>query len=530
MRKNISTILLLLLLLLSTTAPAWAADTPKTAEPFCGDLAKSDCELIKKSQAASLDIQSVVTNAQIEAAVSGIPEMPFKELAISISEDAVIVSDPTVIVELASLQNSKPEDLMKNMDKLMPALMKLYSTIGLDLSLTVKMPAELADALSQDAPVQIPEEITLHLKMVDGFAYVKTEDLAVFEPSITDMGDWLGIDVVGLMKKALAEAEKNQDPSQTQAMASGFAVGSMLNNEQIRTLLEDYIKIERAKDGKAGAQKTAVFNTSFDFAGFVASDALWELIAQNREALNSLSDTKVTEAELQEAKMAMTFLGPALFKDLEFAITQSIGQKDYHVYESGFTFDWDLTSVLAFAQAAQSGGKAAKRSADTPAAKVSFSAVTKNSDFNAAPAIEAPENATIIPLEALDSSMGSEETAQDDSTGSDNEAESSDDSAACKDTLTINFINEELDSYSAQLNLPDMDPVKLDCPSTEDMSSDEEIAYACSPTGIVINGAAPEEVGITLKWGKTSLTDKLLPEYESVGKCYIGSADLDLAK
>lgn len=529
MRKNISTLFLLLILLVSTAVPAWAADAPKTAEPFCGTLAKSDCDLIKKSQAASLDIQSVVTNAQIEAAVSGIPELPFKELAISITEDAVVSSDPTVIADLAGLQNANPEDLMKNMDKLMASLLKLYSSLGLDLALTVKMPAELAELLSEDAPVQIPEKITLHLKMVDGFAYVKTEDLAVFEPSVTEMGEWLGIDVVGLMKKALAEAAKNQDPAQAQGMATGFAVGSMLNNEQIRSLIEDYVQIERAKDGKAGTQKTAVFNTSFDFAGFVASDALWELLAQNRAALNSMSDTQVTEAELQEAKLAMTFLGPALFKDLEFAITQSIGQKDYHVYESGFSFDWDLTSVLAFAQAAQSGGKAAKRSANTPPAKVAFSVMTKNSDFNAAPKIEAPENATIIPLEALESSMESENTGSDDATASDDTA-SSDDTAACQDVLTINFLNEELDSYNAELNLPDMDPVQLECPSASDMSSDEEISYACSANGIVISGAAPEEISITLEWGKTKLTDKLLPEYESVGKCYIGSTDLDLSK
>ena len=41
-------------------------------------------------------------------------------------------------------------------------------------------------------------------------------------------------------------------------------------------MLNDYVNVERQPDGKLDLQKVAVFNSTFDFGGFVASQAFQE--------------------------------------------------------------------------------------------------------------------------------------------------------------------------------------------------------------------------------------------------------------
>lgn len=528
MRKNILLIALLCLLLVSATAPVFAAEEPKLPAPFCGKLAKSDCDLLTKSQKASTTVESMVTNIQIDLAVSGIPEMPFEELAFSITEDAVLFTDPALMAEVSTLSQMDPEALLEDPEKLTSLLVDFYSTLGLDLNLGITMPSEIAELISEDAGIPVPDEITLHVKMKDGFAYIATEDLAVLEPSIAEMGEWIGIDFAGFMEKALSEGAL-QDPAQMQGMTTGMAMGGMFNSEAIRSMIEEYVLVERAKDGKAGAQKTAVFQTTFDFAGFVTSEAFWELVTENLETINAMSDTQITEEELQEAKLALTFLGPALFKDLEFATTQSIGQKDYYVYGSTLDLNWDLTSIAAFAEAAQSGGKLPKRDADAKPALVTVAMETTNSDFNDAPEIEAPENATIIPLEALESAMGESSSAA----MTEEEATSSDAAASeCASLLSLDF-TETLDvPYSATVAAADLDePLVLECPGYLFDENDDTKFFTCSETGIILSGLAPEELELTISLEDgTEMIQSITPEYEPLDACAFAAVDVELAK
>jgi hypothetical protein len=530
MRKNILLIALLFLLLVSTTGAAFAAEEPKLPEPFCGKLAKSDCDLIKKSQEASTAVESMVTNIQIDLAVSGIPEMPFEELAFSITEDAVIFTDPAMMAEMNKLAQMDAEALLEDPEKMSSMIVDFYATLGLDLNLNITMPSEVAELLSADAPVAIPEEITLHVIMKDGFAYVATEDLAIFEPAIAEMGEWIGIDFAGLMEKALSEGMA-QNPADLQAMATSFSLGNILNAEASRNMIEEYVLVERLKDGKAGTQKTAVFQNSFDFAGFVTSEAFWDLVTENLDTINAMSDTQITEEELQEAKLALTFLGPAIFKDLEFATTQSIGQKDYHLYASTLDLNWDLTSIAAFAEAAQSGGKLPKRDADAKPALITIGMESTNSDFNDAPEIEAPENATIIPLEALESAMGDSGSAAMTA-----EEESSDTSDAatseCASLLSLDFV-ETLDvPYTATVAAADMDePLVLECPGYLFDENDDTKFFTCSETGIILSGLAPEELELTISLEDgTEMVQSITPEYEPLDACAFAAVDVELEK
>jgi hypothetical protein len=397
MRKHVLTLFLVLALALSTTGAALAQELP---EPFCGDLADEDCEVIQNSQAALLEVDSYTSTSELEFYLTGVPDLPVEELAFSWTQDVNIAMDPELMQEMAAFMTMPPEEMMENTEAMTNFALEFYKGLDLDADFTLTMPEEIAELLSADSPVEIPAEISLQVIMVDGFGYVNTEDLAVFEPSIADMGEWVGIDFVGLMEMGFEQSMAAQDPMQQQGMMTGFAVGSMFSSEEIRNLFEDYLVIERGNDAEVSGEDAAVFTTSFDFPGFVASEGLWNLLEENLDLINQLSETKFTAAELQQGRMALTFLGPAIFQTLNLETSQTIGLNDYYPYASEFDLSWDLSTVMQFAQSMQGGNT--PRAGQAPAAEFSLTMSTTNSDFNDAPAIEAPEDAFIVPLEALE--------------------------------------------------------------------------------------------------------------------------------
>jgi hypothetical protein len=99
---------------------------------------------------------------------------------------------------------------------------------------------------------------------------------------------------------------------------------------------------------------------------------------------------------LQQAQMGMTFLGPALLQGLTFASSTTIGLDDNLPYEQTIDFAWDLSSLLSFA--ASTGALPAGSPSE---ASVSLEIDSTSGDYNSAPEIEAPEDAIIIPLEAM---------------------------------------------------------------------------------------------------------------------------------
>lgn len=398
MRKHILMFFLIFSLLLATAGAAFAQELP---EPFCGDLDDEDCEIIAKSQEAMLEVNEYTSSSELDLSITGIPDLPFEELAFNWQQDVIVAMDPELLLAIVEWQRMAPQEMMESMEELSELILQLYSTIRLDADFRLTMPEEIAALLSADSPVEIPEEIALQVIMADGFAYVNTEDLAVFEPSITEMGDWIGIDIVGAMEMALAENESQLSQADQQAMMQGFAIGSMFSSEGLSNLIEDYVVLERLDDETVGDQDAAVFSGSFDFAGFVASEGLWDFLEENLDLINQMSEQQLTTAELQQARTALTFLGPAIFQTLEFETTQTIGLDDFYTYASDLTIDWDLTTIMGFVAAMERGGPPARAGQGSDAA-FNLSISTTNADFNDAPEVEAPEDAFIIPLEAME--------------------------------------------------------------------------------------------------------------------------------
>jgi hypothetical protein len=290
-----------------------------------------------------------------------------------------------------------PQAMMDDMDGFMALAVEFYQTVGLDTMVNFVMPAEIAALLSAQSGIDVPTEIALHVILKDGFAYISTEGLDFIDPSIPALGDWLGVDFAGLMEMSLQQGMASADAEQQQAMMTSMGISAMLTSSDVRDLLDPFVAVERADDDTIDGVDVAVFVDSFDFAGFLASPAFWGFVEANLDTINSLSDTPVTAEELQQAQMALTFLGPALLQGLELTTVKAIGLEDAYPYGQSVDFHWDLASLLSFA--ASTG--ALPSDMDTSNALVSLVVDATNTDFNDAAAIEAPADAMIFPLEGM---------------------------------------------------------------------------------------------------------------------------------
>ncbi len=392
MLKKARVLLLVLALLVFATAPAFAQDLP---EPFCGNLAAEDCDLLKDAQAAQFEVTSQTSVVDVNATIAGIPGAPAEELTFSYVQDATIFIDPEIALRMLELQQD-PEALLDNMEEMMDVVVELYRTMDLDLDLSVTLPPEIAAIFSAQAGIEVPEDLAFELVLKDGFGYIATEGLAFADPSIPEIGEWLGIDLAGLIEMGLAEGMSEEMESDPQ-MAQSMALSAAFSSEEVRSLFDPFVVVERTDDSEVDGTEVAVFETSFDFAGFLASPGFWSFVEANLDAINSMGEAQVTAEDLQQARMALTFLGPALLQGLELTTVTSIGVDDGYAYNSTIDFNWDLSDLLAFA--ASTGAMPVDGASN---AFISLAVDSSAADFNEAAEVEAPADAVIVPLEGLE--------------------------------------------------------------------------------------------------------------------------------
>jgi len=404
MRRNLLLVLLLLTLMLTSTGAALAQSG---SEPFCGELSDADCTILADSQKAMMDVESLTTGGEITLKVAGIPNAPVEELAFNIAHDTVIELDPAVMKGLTEMQaqlaTAKPADLQGLMQDYTDLVVKLYSTLGLDLNLTVTLPQEIADLLTEQAggSVKVPTEIKVKARMVDGYLYVNLDDLAESIPELQEFKGWFGADVASFIRKALDQANLQQASSASGAeLQAGLGAGTFLSSEQFRTMIDQYVAVERQEDSEVGDQKVAVFGTTFDFGGFVASEAFQDMLKGQLDLINKVGEQQISPQELDEGLLALKFLGPSLFQSLKFEIVKNVGVEDNYIYRSETHFNWDLKTIMGFVAMAQGGGKSPTMPKTAPV--INFDVQTDYNDFNAAPTIEKPEDAIIIPLDQVD--------------------------------------------------------------------------------------------------------------------------------
>lgn len=398
MRKSlmpVMTMALLIMLIAASAVPAFAQDLPA---PFCGDLSEEDCTILVESQDASLAVESFSNYLDVNILIAGIPGLPADELAFNYNQDGVYSLDPELAMEITQMQMQDPAALMEDMDAMVELLLDLYANLALDTTVSFTMPEEIAALISEEAGVTVPTTVSAMGRMVDGMGYGNIDELAGEIDELNGISGWYGIDVVSLMQMGFEQSMAQADQSGNMAASmTGYGLTNFLNTEEGRAMIEEYVEIERAADETVDGADVAVFNSTFDFGRFIGSPAFAELLVSQLDTINQLAETELTEEELSQVLTMLPMFGPMLFTGLDFEITRRIDLESYQVVESELVFDWDLSSLIAVAQMADSSLELPEGLSPV----ISLNVVNNAADFDAIEEITAPEDAMIMPLDAM---------------------------------------------------------------------------------------------------------------------------------
>ncbi len=399
MRRKLLTILFVLALLAISPMTAFADHGEGTLPaPYCGELEAADCDIVTEAQHAALDVESFTSDAQMNLHLEGFPGQPAEQMDFSLTSTSRYAMDPAVMAKMMEIQSMDPADMMSNVQDMMDVVLSFYSAASLDANMNVTLPQEVADLIAAQTPgVTIPTDITAHIIMKDGFAYTNLADYEDFYPGISANITWIGIDLAGLIKMGLEQSM--QDPQAMQASVMGFQAGSIANSDQVHDLLNPYVVVERGDDDAVSGTDVAVFDTTFDINSFLASQEFLDLIVANLDMINASAQMEITKDQVDQAAGFLPLVGPLLFGGLDFGTSNAVGIDDNFLYGTAGRFNWDLSSIAQLAALAPEGTNLPIDPDMKPLLEYNWE--TTGSDFNSADEVQAPEDAVIIPLEAL---------------------------------------------------------------------------------------------------------------------------------
>jgi hypothetical protein len=385
---------LLCLALLLIVAPAGSAfaqeDNPYVT---CGDLPAEDCDIITASSEAMLNLTSYSSVVDFGVSLTDLPSLP-QDLSFSFTSDGTFALDPEITKALLDMQRMGAEEMTENMAQMFETIADLYFTLGFDMVVDVSMSEDLTNLIAQSAGTQIPDALTLAMRMTEGYFYLNLDELAAAMPEAEGLQGWIGFDIGTLMSDSMQAAAEQLEAGGEAAQAMGASMAMTAQQQVLMEAAKDYVTVTRLEDAEVDGTPVAQFNYSFDAAGFIGSPEfntfLMDQLRAQMEMNPSLAESGLTPENLDMVGAMLPMMGPMLLSGLTWEITTSIGLDDGYQYGSETHIVWDLSGVLRLAQMPSSG---------QPAFELHMTST--NSDFDSAPAIEAPADATIIPLEQL---------------------------------------------------------------------------------------------------------------------------------
>jgi hypothetical protein len=395
MRSKVLSLLVVLALLLGTFGTAFAQDM---TEPFCGDLSEEDCALLQDSQAAMQEVTSYTSAATYDAMISGIPGLPADEINVNVAVDGAFALDEAALAASAKFVGKDQQAVMEALAEDAQPLADLLNGLSFDMTLNAELTPELADLLSAQAGLTIPASASVGLIMAGGVLYADLSEFA-------DLGapeGWIGVPVGELIQAQIdagvfADAAAQMDPANLDpSTAAALGLQSMLMGQG--EAFQEYMSVVRGEDAEVGDGQTgAVFDTSVDVAGLVASPAFTDMITALADA-GAFEGSGLTAADIEANLPMVSMMAPMLFADLVVGNSVTIGTEDMYVYNTSTEFSWDLAGLIQMA--AMSGALPPEIDASAPMA-ISFTTNVDNADFNVEQTIEAPADAMMIPVEAM---------------------------------------------------------------------------------------------------------------------------------
>lgn len=407
MRKYLLHLLLVFSFVFSSTAPLFAQS--EFPEPFCGDLDQEDCDLLFASSEAMFGLESYSTSLEYKVLQHGLPELPAESEAVLRIEGQYAFDEAAraATLELANISRDEPLEVVQAIADNPDLLLDLYSGMTSDLHLTLDL-SQSWTRLLEESDIEWPETTTIEVRLVEGVLYFDIHELKQFIPELADRQDWLQLELVDAIQQVI-------DSGAVETLAAGVADSSegrsvwgldptMLN--LITTMrsafgrpknLWPYMEINRRRDVKLEGQPGALFKTDFNVLDFILSDDFYDVLMQSALVASAQADSDLSEDDVTQMVDLFFLFAPSLFRDLEVSGTSTIGVDDLYQHAGNTLFHWDL-SVLVKALSGM-GVETGLELADE--IYIDFSTKFENSAFNESVAVEAPQEAELIPLDGM---------------------------------------------------------------------------------------------------------------------------------
>jgi hypothetical protein len=395
MRSKLLGVLLVMLIVLASFVPALAQDAP---EVFCGDLSEDDCALLTAAAANEANMTSWKAVGEYSATIAGIPQAP--EAMVDVIVDGSFALDEAAADAAAAVSGASQAELVAVLQESPEAAQALVDGLDADVVFNITLGEETAAALSAEAGVDIPTELSVPLVLKDGVLYVDPTEVKPLVQGLEGIDGWVGVEVSRLLEASIASGQfeaaiAQMDPA-NQSAAEGVdpATAALLAGLSDPKAFEKFMVIERGEDVEIDGASAAVFVTTFDVLSFLTSPEFTDIVTA---LADSGAIEGMTAADVNQAMGMVGLMGPMLFQGLTVEAAQAVDLDTEMQVAYSSTFSWDLASLLQMA--AMSGQLPADMMSDT--AMIDFSTSVLNSAINEPVEIAAPADALVIPAEAM---------------------------------------------------------------------------------------------------------------------------------
>ncbi len=409
MRTKIFVLLTVLALLLGTVTPALAQDTAGSEPPvFCGNLDKEDCGVLQKSHDLMKQVAQSTALTSFDVTLNGIPGLPAETINAAITSNTTSVADPAAMAAAQKLNGLTQEETRQLLADDPQPLVDLISGWDLDMSLDVTVTPELADLISAQSGLKVPDQLAIQTKLVDGVLYWDLSEVAAFVPTIA--AGWIGFPLLDMINELVNQGAFEQALSMQAQGASGAGgmtiagVGSAQFVQQYAETFQKYMTIESGDVVELDGQPAAPYITTMDVAGFLSGPEFQQIVVDLAKQ-GAFESTGLTAADIEQNVQMLGMMGPMLFTGMTATAKQTIGLDDLLLYEYESEVAWDMSGLVQMAAASGQLPAELTPTSDNVGFDIKTSISNSNMSTEATETIEAPADAQMIPLESVLSAM-----------------------------------------------------------------------------------------------------------------------------
>ena len=410
MRTKIFVLMTVLALLLGTVTPALAQDTAGSEPPvFCGNLDKEDCGVLQKSHDLMKQLAQSTALTSFDVTLNGIPGLPAEMINVAISSDTTSVADPAAMAAVQKFDGLTQEETLQMLADDPQPLVDLVSGWDLDMSLDATVTPELADLISAQSGLQVPDQLAIQAKLVDGVLYWDLSEVAAFVPTIA--AGWVGFPLLDMINELVKQGAFEQALQSMQesgaADAGGLTVagiGSAQFLQQYGETLQKYMTIESGEVVMLNGQPAQPYTTTMDVAGFLSGPEFQQIVVDLAKQ-GAFEGTGLTAADIEQNVQMLGMMGPMLFTGMTATAKQTIGLDDLLQYEYESEVAWDMSGLVQMAAASGQLPAELKPTSDNVGFDIKTAISNSDMSTEATTTVEAPADAQMIPLESVLNAM-----------------------------------------------------------------------------------------------------------------------------